>query len=138
MPNHYVPAKLVLTGKIANHMLFGHDNDISGDIYVLKADKLIEDGDILIAGKLDAHGRSMVRGRHTNFGYSGYLVGTLYVDGQSRRIKNWLSLFPGNENRYNFQQEKSEAADRVSIIVEKLKGITAVRVLGGWMIDHKS
>ncbi len=65
-------------------------------------------GDFFIFPKLDEVGRCNLRGRNTNYGYSGYVVVLVY-DG-----KNWASVTKaclkaiGAETDYAYQYEKND------------------------------
>jgi len=94
----------------------------------------LNDGDIVIRKKLDSDGRSALAGRHTNYGYSGYVIGTIVLKGKSHRIINWRELFEFEQNRYDSQQKSDAAINSAEHAVRLLRGKKIRKVRGGWEI----
>lgn len=91
-----------------------------------------QEGDVWLQPKLDAVGRAHVRGRHTNFGYSGYIAGFVQAAAGRRRFLSWREIFSKEENCYLYAHEQSEAIQRVKGTIEALRGHKIHQVKGGW------
>ena len=94
----------------------------------------LEDGDIVLKKRLDRDGRNALSGRHTNYGYSGYVVGTIVLNGKNHRIINWRDLFNYDENKYDSQQKSDAAIMASQEVVKFLRGRKIRKVRGGWEI----
>lgn len=93
------------------------------------------DGTVQIQPKLDTVGRSMVRGRHANVGYSGRFVGYVYLCGKRKRLVDWWTLFPLSEHHYEAQKEKPQAEAAIRQAIEARAGTEVVRVPRGYAFD---
>lgn len=94
----------------------------------------LEDGAIVLKKKLDSDGRIALSGRHTNYGYSGYVVGTIVLNGKNHRIINWRDLFDHDQNKYASQQTSDDAIKAAEEEVKLLRGKKIRKVRGGWEI----
>jgi hypothetical protein len=95
-----------------------------------------DDGDIQIQPKLDMYGRDAVAHGNTNFGYSGYFRGYVYVGGKRRRLVGWWTLFPNEGHHYSSQGDKPSAEVAIRARIEALTGSAVVKVKGGYKVDH--
>ena len=96
--------------------------------------KTLENGDIVLKKKLDSDGRNALSGKHTNYGYSGYVVGTIVLNGKNHRIINWRDLFDYDQNKYDSQQKSDAAIMASQEVVKFLRGRKIRKVRGGWEI----
>ncbi|GLS32507.1 hypothetical protein SAMN04488498_12232 [Mesorhizobium albiziae] len=90
------------------------------------------DGDIQIQPKSDIFGRLAAARGHTNYGFSGYFKGFVYLAGKRRKLVDWWTLFPGKEHQYASQQEKSKTEAAIRTIIETRAETEVVKVKGGY------
>lgn len=91
-------------------------------------------GDIFLRNKLNKDGRDALRGNHTNYGYSGYILGELILGGKKKRILNWRELFSNGENCFDYQKDAPYAIRAAENVVKRLRGTRIKKVTGGWNI----
>lgn len=78
-------------------------------------------GDLKIYPQLDEMGRMAVRGRHTNFGFSGYFAASIF-DGAKWRRFDLRTVVPESESGFAAQKDKSDALDRIRERVRAASG----------------
>lgn len=115
---------------ITGNTFFPSQFDIITDRYL----ETLANGDIVLKKKLDSDGRNALSGHHTNYGYSGYVVGTIVLNGKNHRIINWRDLFDYDENKYDSQQKSGAAIMASQEVVKSLRGRKIRKVRGGWEI----
>ena len=93
------------------------------------------DGDITIQSKTDMHGRMAMEGGHTNWGYSGYFRGYVYLKGERKNLVDFWAMFPNNEHRYAAQHDKARAEEAIRTLIELLGGTNVVKVIRGYAFD---
>ena len=118
--------EIIITGKT----FFPNQFDIINGSYLERLD----DGDIVLKKRLDSDGRNALSGKHTNYGYSGYVVGTIVLNGKNHRIINWRDLFDYDQNKYDSQQKSDAAIMASQEVVKFLRGRKIRKVRGGWEI----
>jgi hypothetical protein len=141
MPNNSAP--ITHTGEVFNYYEDVKDSPISrtsletptgteteDELTALAGEKLaivrvpFKPGDIAIRPKTDASGRAAIRGRHTNYGYSGYFLASIF-DGRKWRNFRIFNFVPEKDRQYANQRERSKQYERVVSLIETRAGSTA-------------
>ncbi|MER8783333.1 hypothetical protein NKH60_19150 [Mesorhizobium sp. M1006] len=107
---------------------------VGSSILAIRAAKP-NDGDIKIQPKSDMHGRFASAGGHTNYGFSGYFKGFVYLAGKRKALVDWWTLFPGKEHHYAAQQDRGKAEAAIREIIETRAGNEVAKVKGGYAFD---
>lgn len=81
-------------------------------------------GTIRIYSRDDAKGRSARRGKHTNFGYSGYYLASIF-DGTKWRKLQFNALVPYDERSYEMASDKKIVEQYLADIISSWRGMPA-------------
>lgn len=103
-----------------------------GDAVLAIREERPADGDVTILSRLDARGSMAAAGGHTNYGFSGYFTGYVYLRGERKRLVDFRKLFTSGENQFGAQYQKPEAENAVRSRIEALAGTTVTKVKGGF------
>jgi hypothetical protein len=122
MPSAKIVAEIRLTGRIVDDWF---DDDL-------------DDGDIQLQAVLDSEGKWAIAGGHSNYGYSGYFRGYVWLDGARKRLVDWWTLFPGKEHHYATQGDKRKAAEAIQARIDILSGTAVQKVKGGYAFDPQA
>ncbi len=76
-------------------------------------------GDVAVYQKLDMFGRMAVKGRHSNYGYSGYFKASVFDGEKWRNFKIWNFV---DDRSYNTQAEMKDLKTRVMKIIREQAG----------------
>lgn len=91
-----------------------------------------EDGTVTLQPKSSFPGRVASEGGHTNYGYSGYFKGLVFVSGKRKRLVDFWRLFENQEHHFAAQQDKRVVAAAISKKIRTLQATPVIKVKGGY------
>lgn len=94
---------ITLSGNVVNSRYVAY----SGDIYLYRND--------------DRQGASYRRGRHTNYGYSGYYLASVF-DGQKWRKLQFNDMVPYENRSYEYASESGRVYSYLTRVVSTWRG----------------
>lgn len=82
-------------------------------------------GDIYLYSNDTKDGAMARRGSHTNFGYSGYFLASIF-DGKDWRKLQFNQLVEYDDRSYEIARDRNSVAQHLARIVSSWRGLTAI------------
>lgn len=89
--------------------------------YVAKSRYAAAPGDVYLYRNDDRQGASYRRGRHTNYGYSGYYLASVF-DGQKWRKLQFNDMVTYESRSYEYASESGRVYNALTHVVSKWRG----------------
>lgn len=121
------PTELIITGRVFESrddaLESPMDEPVQIDSMTLGPEEfdVLQPGDVVVEGQLDAAGRAAVSGGHANRGYSGLLSAVVW-DGENWRRLFTHNMFEYQEVKYATQEEKASLLAEAQSRIEQLAG----------------